>query len=70
MTLQIGVSRKSTIWGSIIKGVSKMDWIKFLPHEEGIEKIGKEAIVSFVLLFLAIHGCNVGPFKGTGGESP
>ena len=51
MTLQIGVSRKSTIWGSIIKGVSKMDWIKFLPHEEGIEKIGKEAIVSFVLLF-------------------
>ena len=28
-----------------------MDWIKLLPHEEGIEKIGKEALSCFVLLF-------------------
>lgn len=28
-----------------------MDWIKLVPHEEGIEKIGKEALSCFVLLF-------------------
>ena len=28
-----------------------MDWIKFLPHEEGIGRIGKEAVSCFVLLF-------------------
>jgi len=28
-----------------------MDWIKLLPHEEGIGKIGKEAVSCFVLLF-------------------
>ncbi|AHL22855.1 hypothetical protein [Thermococcus nautili] len=28
-----------------------MDWIKLLPHEEGVEKIGKEVIISFVFLF-------------------
>ena len=28
-----------------------MNWIKLLPNEEGIGKIGKEALVCFVLLF-------------------
>ncbi|ASJ02158.1 hypothetical protein A3L09_02175 [Thermococcus profundus] len=28
-----------------------MDWIELLPHEEGIGKIGKEAVSCFVLLF-------------------